>query len=40
VRGGDDGDARRPIGVGRRESASVGVGRRTAVMSNAVDAAV
>ena len=39
VRGGDDGDARRPIGVGRRESASVGVGRRNAVMSNAVDAA-
>ena len=28
VRGGNDGDARRPIGVGRRESASVGVNRR------------
>jgi hypothetical protein len=28
VRGGDGGDARRPIGVGRRESASVGVNRR------------
>jgi hypothetical protein len=38
--GGGDGDARRPIGVGRRESAAVGVGRRNAVMSNAVDAAV
>ena len=37
--GGNDGDARRPISVGRRESASVGVGRRNAVMSNAVDAA-
>jgi len=28
VRGGNDGDARRPIGVGRRESASVGVNQR------------
>jgi len=26
--GGNDGDARRPIGVGRRESASVGVNQR------------